>query len=461
MGGDHAGKGSGQHQNQQPRDALLGVGPHAGAKVGGGIVIRENSSHLLHILGALVGQNVNSIVDGDDTHEHALVVQNGHGGKVVALHLTGHKLLIVGDLHGDQIVLHDLRDGGLGVCQQQIAGRDNALQPVALHHIAGVDGLGILALLADGGKGLFHRHIHAQTHIFRGHQAAGRAFRVVQQLVQALAGLPGGFFQHPLDHACGHIFQQVGGIVQAHLLDGAHQLHVRESVHQIVPGFVGHIGKGFGGNFLFQQAEYHQTVVLVQLFQQLGKVGGLLFLSHLAQLDVLLFDQQLQQTALGQHLGVCLDLFVIGFLPLCLPHILLQVLGGFLVQILRQLLTHLGGDIGGQLLHRQVLFRVGFQLLFFHIHGLPPLGTIRHGGLSPRRRMQQVGKQKTRRPVPECRKCSRFRARKAAPFLFRGLLSRRGQKGERSTFCCPIYRIGGATSTMIRVHCPAFTSQFS
>ncbi|EDP21433.1 hypothetical protein FAEPRAM212_01756 [Faecalibacterium prausnitzii M21/2] len=35
------------------------------------------------------------------------------------------------------------------------------------------------------------------------------------------------------------------------------------------------------------------------------------------------------------------------------------------------------------------------------------------------------------------------------------------QKGERSTFCCPIYRIGGSTSTMIRVHCPAFTSQFS
>ncbi|RAW63715.1 hypothetical protein C4N21_12900 [Faecalibacterium prausnitzii] len=75
--------------------------------------------------------------------------------------------------------------------------------------------------------------------------------------------------------------------------------------------------------------------------------------------------------------------------------------------------------------------------------------------------MQQVGKQKTRRPVPECRKSSRFCARKAAPFLYRGFLSRRMQKGERSTFCCPIYRIGGSTSTMIRVHCPAFTSQFS
>ena len=38
-------------------------------------------------------------------------------------------------------------------------------------------------------------------------------------------------------------------------------------------------------------AEHHQTVVLVQLFQQFGQVGGLLFFGDLAQLDVLLFDQ--------------------------------------------------------------------------------------------------------------------------------------------------------------------------
>ena len=90
VGGDHAGEGCREHQDQQPGDTLLGVGPDAGAKVGGGIVVGQNSRHLLHILGALVGQDVDRIVDGDDTHEHPLVVHNGHGGKVVALHLTGH-----------------------------------------------------------------------------------------------------------------------------------------------------------------------------------------------------------------------------------------------------------------------------------------------------------------------------------------------------------------------------------
>ena len=116
MGGDHAGKGCRKHQNQQPGDTLFGVSPDAGAKISRGIVVRQNSRHLLHILGGLVGQDIDRIVDGDDTHEHALVVHNGHGGKVVALHLTGHILLVIRDFHRDHVVVHDLGHRGFGFC---------------------------------------------------------------------------------------------------------------------------------------------------------------------------------------------------------------------------------------------------------------------------------------------------------------------------------------------------------
>ena len=367
MGGDHAGKGGRQHQDQQPGDALLGVGPDTGAKISRGLICRQNGGHLLHILGALIGQNIDCIVDGDNAHKHALVVHNGHCGKVVALHLTGHELLVIGNLHGDHVVVHNIDQRGIRVCQQQVTGRDNTLQAVALHNIVDIDGLGVLALPPDGIQRLPDIHLFFQPDIFRGHQAAGRALGVVQQLVQALTGLLGGFLQHPLDHACGHILQQVGGIVQAHLLNGADQLHVGEGVDQVIPGFIGHIGEGLGGHFLFQQAEHHQTVVLVQLLQQLCQVGGLLLLGDLTQLDVLLFYQHLEQAALGQHLGVSLDLLVPGFLFLGLPDVLLQVLCGFLVQISDQLLAHLVRDISGQLLHRQGGLGQ-FVFLFFHFH---------------------------------------------------------------------------------------------
>ena len=344
------------------------MGPDAGAEVGGGIVVGQNSCHLLHILGALIGQDVDGVVDGDDTDEHALVVQNGHRGEVVALHLAGHILLVIRDLHGDDIVVHDVHDGGRGVRQQQAAGRHDAQQAVALHHIAGVDRLGVLTLLTDSGEGITDGHLLPQTDVFGGHQAAGRALGVVQQLVQALTGLAGRLFQHPLDHACGHIFQQVGGVVKAHILDGAHQLDVGESIHEVVAGLIGHIGECFRCNVLFQQTEHHEAVVLVQLFQQLGQVGGLLFLGHFAQLDVLLLDEQLEQTALGQHLGVGLDFFVVGLLFFGLADVLLEVFGGLLIQVFGQLLAHLIGNIRGQLLHRKSLFLFALRGLLFFFH---------------------------------------------------------------------------------------------
>ena len=386
MGGDHAGKGGGQHQNHQPGNALLGVGPDAGAKVGGGLVVGENGRHFLHIFSGFFGQDVDGVIDGDDTHEHPFVVQDRHGGEVVALHLTGDELLVVVDVHRDDVVVHDLGDGGIQFGQQQTAHRHDAQQPVFVHHIAGVEGLGLLALLADGGERLAHRHLPAQTDILEGHQTAGRILRIVQQLVQALAGLRRGLFQHPLDHAGGHILQQVGRVVQAHLLNGANQLHVGEFIHQLVPGLVRHIGEHLGGHLFFQQAEHHQTVVFIQFFQQLGQVGGLHILGDLPQLDILLFDQQLEQAALGQLIGGGGGLS--GLLPLGLMDILPQILGGFLVvQIPHQLFPHLGGDVGGQFLggHLYQMFQSlvvqGVILLLVHWSFPPPL--VFTGGYSP------------------------------------------------------------------------------
>jgi len=64
----------------------------------------------------------------------------------------------------------------------------------------------------------------------------------------------------------------------------------------------------------------------------------------------------------------------------------------------------------------------------------------------------------------------RFHAHKTAPFSAVIVEERapkrrparlRSEKGERSCFCFPIHRIGVRASTMIRVHCSAFTSRIS
>ena len=382
------------------------MGPHAGAKVGGGLVVGEDGRHFLHIFGGFFGQDVNGVVDGDDAHEHSLIVQDGHGGKVVALHLTGDELLVVGDAHRDDVLVHDLGDGGVQLGQQQAADRHDAQQAVFVHHIAGVQGLGLLSLLADGRKRLLDGHFPAKADVFQRHQAAGRVLRVVQQLVQALAGLGRGLFQHPLDHSGRHVFQQVGGVVQAHFLDGGDQFHVGKFIHQLVPGLVRHIGENLGGDLLFQQAEHHQAVIFVQFFQQFGQVGGLHILGDFPQLDVLLFHQQFQQAALGQLVGGRGSLF--GLLFFGVPDVLTQVLGGLLVvQVAGQLFTHFGGDIGGQFLGGH-LFQMFVQM---HLPAfLGPLAEgvlllLFHGSIPPQMLVSQEGTvhRKTKNAQPAAR----------------------------------------------------------
>ena len=91
-------------------------------------------------------------------------------------------------------------------------------------------------------------------------------------------------------------------------------------------------------------------------------------LKKLSEERMLLFDEQLEQTALGQHLGVGLDFFVVGLLFFGLADVLLEVFGGLLIQVFGQLLAHLSGNIRGQLLHRKSLFLFALRGLLFFFH---------------------------------------------------------------------------------------------
>ena len=198
------------------------------------------------------------------------------------------------------------------------------------------------------------------------------------------------------------------------MIDGGDQLDVGELIHQLVPRLVRHIGEYLGGHFLFQQPEHHQPVVFVQFFQQFGQVGGLHILGDFPQLDVLFFDQQLEQPALGQFVGGGRRfprLLLFG-----VPHVLFQVLGGLLVvQVAGQLFPHLGGDIGGQFLHGHL-----FLMLVQSARRLPAESVLLlffHGSIPPQLLVSQEGTvhRKTKKAQPAAGACP-APARKAALF---------------------------------------------
>ena len=80
-GDDLAGKGGGDHQQQQPRNTGFEGVKGTGAEVG--LVRRQHSRHLFHILRGLFLQNVDGVIDGDDTHQAIFCVHHGEGQKVI------------------------------------------------------------------------------------------------------------------------------------------------------------------------------------------------------------------------------------------------------------------------------------------------------------------------------------------------------------------------------------------
>ena len=145
----HARERSGQHQDQQPGNPLLRVLPYAGSEIACRLVLRDDRGHLLHVLGGLVHQDVHRIVNRDDSDQHALIIHDRHRVEVVLRELMRHILLVVRHLDADQILVHQITDRRVRIIEQQIAGADDALQPVFVHHIAGIHRLGVRSLLPD------------------------------------------------------------------------------------------------------------------------------------------------------------------------------------------------------------------------------------------------------------------------------------------------------------------------
>jgi len=58
------------------------------------IVLAHGDTGDLQVLGVLLGNNVEGVVDRDDAQDMAVLIANGNRHEVVLGHLVGHELLI-------------------------------------------------------------------------------------------------------------------------------------------------------------------------------------------------------------------------------------------------------------------------------------------------------------------------------------------------------------------------------
>ena len=259
------------------------------------LVARDDGGHLLDVLGVLILNDVNDIVDGDDADEAALFIADGDGGQVVTAEIVGDSFLIVRGGGADDIGIHDIADAGAFRRDNQLAQGNLTDEPALIvDDVAGVDGLLVDARAADVIHRLAHGEIIVQIDIFNGHQASGAVFRIIEELVDGLARALVGVLQNLFDDVGGHFFQKVHRIIHEHIVHQRLQFGVGRAFGDELLLLAGHVGEHVGGDILGQHAEHAQHAPFVfDFLQPFGDIHRRTFRRLLLKLLELAFVQQL------------------------------------------------------------------------------------------------------------------------------------------------------------------------
>ncbi len=237
-------------------------------------LLLAGAGHLVDVLGRLVAQNVDDVVDGDDAHQPVSIVHDRHRQQVVLLDHLGHLLLVDVGAHADDVADHDILERLARRDHEQLAQGEDADQvAVVVGDVDVEDHLHVFGLL-QGGNRLADQLVLAQRENLGGHDAAGGLFAVLEQLLDLLGVLVlhdmkdlfGDFFRHVAD--------DLDGVVVGHLLQDAGDRLLLHLLEQARGRIVFQLGEDVGGCLrVGKQVEEDALFLQVEITEQVGDIG--------------------------------------------------------------------------------------------------------------------------------------------------------------------------------------------
>ena len=153
-------------------------------------VERLHAADFLNVLGRLLADNVDDVVDGHDPLHSAFGVHDGDGDEIVIGHDSAHDLLIllIGD--GHNVGTHHLAHPRLGLRAEQLAeGHDSKKVLLLVQYVGVVDRFNVLApLLPQVADGFVNGHVRTDTRESWIHESAGGVFGVGEKRRHFLPG---------------------------------------------------------------------------------------------------------------------------------------------------------------------------------------------------------------------------------------------------------------------------------
>ena len=300
MGDNQPSEGGRKHQKQQPGNAALDQLEDAAAEIR--LVRGQNGGHHFHILGGLVFHDVHGVVKGDDAHHTPLLIHHGKGEEIILGEHLGDLFLVVMSVDGDDILLHELGNGGFIVtAEQEIFHGDHADEPPIPGDIAGINGLLVHAGAANAQNGFAHIHIRPEGDILGGHPGACAVLGIAQNFIDLLAHIGSSLGEDPLDHIGRHFLHNVHGVVHKQLIEHLFELRIGKTADQQLLLLGIHLHKGLRRQFLGEQAEHQRKPLLVKLIEKGGQVRGVHGVENIPQGMIFFLLQQTRNGLLNKR----------------------------------------------------------------------------------------------------------------------------------------------------------------
>ena len=224
--------------------------------------------------------DVQSIVDGDDTDETVLRIDDGECHETVLRHQLRRRFLIFQCPDGNDVLLHQIRDRCIRLREEQVLRRDDTEQvPVIVCDVTGIDCLFIDADAPDFPDSVPHGHVLFQPDKLGRHDAAGAVGRVLQKLVDRASVVRGAVCDDTLHHVGGHLLDHIDGIIEEHFVKNVFQFLIGKGRDERLLQIGVHLGKHVRRLFLMEQAEKARMVLLGEFKKQFRDILDL----HIAE----------------------------------------------------------------------------------------------------------------------------------------------------------------------------------
>src|SRR5579859_675475 len=217
---------------------------------------------------------IDYIIDGHESHEVILLIDDRHSQQVIPGNDPRHLFLVGIGLNFNHILVHKHHQLCTGFGHHQFAQRNHAHQPLLLiHDIQVVDHLEVIRVAPQVSQGFFNGQMLIQRQHLGGHDASGSLRAVAQQVADRLRFVGRHQAQQAFGLLLWNVRQNVGGVIggqQFQHIGGAFRV---EFAQNLVLAFRLDLVQDVGSRFGIHVFKHSACLFHIELFEDIGDVS--------------------------------------------------------------------------------------------------------------------------------------------------------------------------------------------